>query len=62
MAVGLSTQAAALTVVFVGANTGVNNGADYVLPYQLIVNGISINATCYDLFDEVSGGQNLDGQ
>jgi hypothetical protein len=54
---GLSGQAEIVPVTFLGADTGVNNGTDYVLPYQLNVNGAVVNATCYDIFDGVSTGQ-----
>jgi PEP-CTERM motif len=52
-----SAQASTIPVTFVGANTGVNDGVDYVLPYQLNVNGVIVDATCYDLFDNVVAGQ-----
>ena len=57
LALGLSAQADTVTVTYVGADTGVNNGADYVLPYQLTVNGIPTDATCYDVFDDVTANQ-----
>lgn len=54
---GLSAQAGTVSVTFVGAPTGVNDGTDYVLPYELDVNGILTVATCYDIFDSVIDGQ-----
>jgi hypothetical protein len=53
----LSAYADTVALTFVGAGTGVTNGADYVLPYQLTVNGVLVNAICYDVFDEVTAGQ-----
>ena len=55
--IAFSARAETIAVTFIGANTGVSNGADYVLPYQITVNGVGINAVCYDVFDEVAGGQ-----
>jgi hypothetical protein len=57
LALGLSAHAGTVSVTFIGAPTGVNDGVDYVLPYQLNINGILTDATCYDVFDNVSGGQ-----
>ena len=34
-----------------------NDGVDYVLPYQLSINGVLTEADCYDLFDDVSVGE-----
>jgi hypothetical protein len=50
-------QADTVSITLLGANTGVSNGTDYVLPYQLSIDGITTNATCYDIFDTVSLGQ-----
>jgi hypothetical protein len=52
----LSAQADTVNVTFAGPS-GVSDGTDYVLPYLLTVNGTQFAATCYDIFDEVSGGQ-----
>src|ERR1700731_797315 len=52
-----SAQASTIPVTYLGANTGITDGADYVLPYQLNVNGAIVDATCYDLFDNVFQGQ-----
>jgi hypothetical protein len=52
-----SAAAETVSVTFLGADTGVNNGADYVLPYQLSIDGITTNAACYDIFDNVSSGE-----
>ena len=35
----------------------VNDGADYVLPYVLSVNGVAMDADCYDYQDHVEVGQ-----
>ncbi len=53
----LSAEASTVSVTFLGADTGVNNGTDFALPYQLLVDGITTDATCYDMFDSVSLGQ-----
>ena len=57
LTLGLSAHAGTVTITFVGTPTGVNDGADYVMPYQLNINGVLTNATCYDIFDSVTGGQ-----
>ena len=57
LSLGLSAQANTISVKYVGADTGVTNGADFVLPYQLDVNGITMNATCYDIFHDVTPGE-----
>ena len=54
---GLCAQADTLPITFIGAPTGVNNGVDYVLPYQLSINGVLTSAICYDIFDDVTPGQ-----
>jgi hypothetical protein len=54
---GFSAQADTINVTFADAPTGVNDGTDYVLPYLLTVNGAPVAATCYDIFDNVTGGQ-----
>jgi hypothetical protein len=53
----LSAHAGTVSITFVGAPTGVNDGVDFVLPYQLSINGILTDATCYDIFDSVKVGQ-----
>jgi hypothetical protein len=53
----LSAEASTVSVTFLGADTGVNNGTDFVLPYQLSVDGITTDATCYDILDGVTLGQ-----
>ena len=53
----LSAEASTVSVTFLGADTGVNNGTDFVLPYQLLIDGITTDATCYDIFDSVSLGE-----
>ena len=57
LTLGLSAHAGTVSVTFISAPTGVNDGVDYVMPYQLKVNGILTDATCYDMFDNVTGGQ-----
>jgi hypothetical protein len=57
LALGLSAQANSVSVTFVDAPTGVSNGADYVMPYLLSINGVQTDATCYDIFDNVTGGE-----
>jgi hypothetical protein len=57
LALGFSAQADSVSVTFVDAPTGVNNGPDYVMPYLLSVNGIQTDATCYDIFDDVKDGE-----
>lgn len=55
-----------LTVASLSANTiavtlsgdgPVNDGVDYVLPYQLTIGGVEIDAVCYDFFDEIQLGE-----
>ena len=53
----LSAEASTVSVTFLGADTGVNNGTDFVLPYQLSIDGVTTDATCYDILDGVSLGQ-----
>jgi hypothetical protein len=48
--------ASADNIQFVGAPTGVNDGHDYVLPYEIAINGVDELVTCYDIFDDVSVG------
>jgi hypothetical protein len=57
LTLGLSAHAGTVSVTFIGTPTGVNDGADYVMPYQLNINGVLTDATCYDIFDNVTGGQ-----
>src|ERR1019366_350051 len=57
LTLGLSAHAGTVSVTFIGTPTGVNDGADYVMPYQLSINGVLTDATCYDIFDNVVGGQ-----
>lgn len=53
----LLASAEVVTVQLTGTS-GVSDGADYVLPYQLSINGAaSIGADCYDLFDVVFVGE-----
>jgi len=57
LTITLSAEASTVAITFLGADTGVNNGTDYVLPYQLLVDGVPTEATCYDIFDAVNGGE-----
>ena len=57
LTLALSAHAGTVSITFVGTPTGVNDGADYVLPYQLSINGILTEAICYDIFDSVRVGQ-----
>jgi hypothetical protein len=57
LTLGLSAHAGTVSVTFISTPTGVNDGADYVLPYQVKINGVLTDATCYDIFDSVVGGQ-----
>lgn len=45
-------------ITFLGAATGVNDGVDFVLPYQISVNqgsgAVVENVICYDTYDQVS--------
>src|SRR5665213_343830 len=40
-------------IVFKGTPTGVNDGVDYVLPYQLTINGTPQRVDCFDIMDSV---------
>jgi hypothetical protein len=53
---GFSAQASTVNITFLGTS-GVSDGADYVTPYQLSINGTATLATCYDIFDTVTQGQ-----
>src|SRR5665213_4274713 len=44
------------TIAFQGAPTGVNDGVDYVLPYQLTINGTPQLVDCFDILDSVQVG------
>jgi hypothetical protein len=57
LTLGLSARASIISVTFVGEDTGISDGDDFVAPYQLNINGIVTDATCYDIFGQVSGGQ-----
>ena len=57
LTMSLSAEANTVSVTFLGTDTGVNNGTDFVLPYQLSIDGITTDATCYDIFDDVNPGQ-----
>jgi hypothetical protein len=52
-----TAYADSVTVTLAGVGP-VNDGVDYVLPYQLTINGQGpYNADCYDFFDNVNLGQ-----
>jgi hypothetical protein len=53
LTMAFSAAAETVSVTFLGADTGVNNGADFVLPYQLSIDGVTTDATCYDILDSV---------
>ncbi len=57
LTMALSASAETVSVTFLGTDTGVNNGTDFVLPYQLSIDGITTDATCYDILDGVNPGQ-----
>jgi hypothetical protein len=48
--------ARAVTITLIGAGP-VNDGVDYVLPYELTINGLVTYADCYDFFDWVQIGE-----
>jgi hypothetical protein len=57
LAIPFSSSAALIaTIVFQGA-VGPSDGADYVLPYQISIDGVSTLADCYDFNDGVVTGQ-----
>jgi len=52
-----TVYADSVTVTVTGAGP-VNDGVDYVLPYQLSINGgVPFDADCYDYFDHIVTGQ-----
>jgi hypothetical protein len=53
---GTILSADSVTVTLTGAGP-VNDGTDYVLPYELSIDGLAVSADCYDFFDEVQQGQ-----
>jgi hypothetical protein len=57
LAYGAAANADTVAVTFLGVNTGVNNGAYYVMPYQIYANGVDLDAVCYDIFDDVNVSQ-----
>jgi hypothetical protein len=57
LALGISAQADTVSITYIDAPTGVTNGSDYVAPYLLSINGVQTDATCYDFFDNIVGGQ-----
>jgi hypothetical protein len=50
----LSADSVTVTLTEAGP---VNDGSDYVLPYELTINGLIVNADCYDFFDQIEPGQ-----
>lgn len=52
----ITLPADTVSVTFIGAGT-VNDGVDYVLPYVLSVDGVELDADCYDYLDQVQDGQ-----
>jgi hypothetical protein len=57
LALGFSAQADTVSITFVSEPTGVTNGTDYVMPYLLSINGTLTDASCYDIFDDVTIGE-----
>ncbi len=62
----MATSALILTATFLKADSvdvtltaagPANDGVDYVLPYELSINGLLTPADCYDFFDEVTVGE-----
>lgn len=53
----VSAMASTVVTVTYDSPNGVNNGVDYVLPYNLTVDGSSLSADCYDFFDTISTGE-----
>jgi PEP-CTERM motif len=43
-------------VEFLGTS-GVSDGSNFVLPYELSVNGVTISADCYDFFNTITVGE-----
>jgi hypothetical protein len=54
---GLNLNAGQLVQVTLEGTSGVSNGTDLVLPYELSINGQNILADCYDFFDTVTIGE-----
>src|SRR5580658_7502602 len=54
---GFTLNAGPLVQVTFEGTGGVSNGADYVLPYYLSVNGVSLSADCYDFFNTITPGE-----
>lgn len=48
--------ASASNIQFVGVPTGVNDGVDYVTPYEIKIDGTPQLVTCYDIYDDVNFG------
>src|ERR1035437_4192580 len=44
LTLGLSAHASTVSITFVGTHPGVNDAVDFVLPYQLSINGILTDA------------------
>jgi hypothetical protein len=54
---GFALNAGPLIQVTFETTGGVSNGADYVLPYYLLINGVTLSADCYDFFDTITAGE-----
>jgi hypothetical protein len=52
----VAASADTATIEFLGT-TGVSDGTDFVLPYEVSINGVDQFVTCYDNLDVVSDGQ-----
>jgi hypothetical protein len=54
---GLTLNASPLVQVTLVGTSGVSDGTDYVLPYDLSINGQNILADCYDFSDSIAIGE-----
>lgn len=59
--IACASLSSAATVTLTGVN-GVSDGADFVLPYELSIDGVLTAADCYDFFDGVSIGQTWEAE
>jgi hypothetical protein len=57
LATGHTVIASQLVQVTLEGTSGVSNGTNYVLPYDLSINGQNILADCYDFLDVVAVGE-----
>ena len=52
-----TVEASVVKVEYIGPPTGVSDGADYVLPYAITIDGNATSAICYDTFDTITSNQ-----